>query len=140
MSGVNRVILIGRLGKDVESNALPSGGQVVNLSLATSEKWKDKQTGEQVEKTEWHKVVVFNRLAEICAQYLHKGSMIYIEGQLRTRKWQDNNGQDRYSTEIVAKEMQMLDTKQQQAQPAPTSYPAQQTSHQPQPPNDGIPF
>lgn len=108
--GVNKVILIGNLGGDPEPNQLPSGGAVANITLATSETWKDKQTGQQQERTEWHRVVFFNRLAEIAAEYLRKGSKVYIEGSLRTRKWQDKNtGQDRYTTEIVAAEMQMLD-------------------------------
>ena len=109
--GINKVIFIGNLGRDPEVRVLPNGGQVTNIAIATSEEWKDKNTGEKVERTEWHRVVFFNRLAEIAAQYLRKGSKVYIEGSLRTRKWQDNNGQDRYSTEIVAKEMQMLDGK-----------------------------
>lgn len=109
--GVNTVILIGNLGSDPESRFLPSGGAVTNISLATSESWKDKQTGALQERTEWHRVVFFNRLAEIAAEYLKKGSKVYIMGSLRTRKWQDNNGQDRYSTEIVANDMQMLDSR-----------------------------
>lgn len=106
--GVNKVILIGNLGKDPETRSLPSGEAVANITLATSESWKDKQTGEQKEKTEWHKVVFFKRLAEIVGQYLKKGSQVYIEGALRTRKWQDKEGKDHYSTEVVASEMQML--------------------------------
>ena len=106
--GINKVILIGNLGKDPETRALPSGEAVTNITLATSESWKDKQTGEQKEKTEWHNVVFFKRLAEIAGQYLKKGSQVYIEGSLRTRKWQDKSGNDRYTTEIVAQEMQML--------------------------------
>lgn len=109
--GVNKVILIGNLGGDPETRYLPSGGAVTNITLATSESWKDKQTGQQQERTEWHKVVFFNRLAEIAGEYLRKGSKVYIEGSLRTRKWQDKNtGADRYTTEIVASEMQMLDS------------------------------
>lgn len=107
--GVNKVILIGNLGQEPETRYMPSGGAVTNLSLATSETWKDKQTGENQERTEWHRVVFFNRLAEIAGEYLKKGSKVYIEGSLRTRKWQDKDGQDKYSTEIVASEMQMLD-------------------------------
>lgn len=106
--GINKVILVGNLGADPETRYMPSGGAVTNLRLATSESWKDKQSGEMQERTEWHRVVMFNRLGEIAAEYLRKGSQIYIEGQLRTRKWQGNDGQDRYSTEIVANEMQML--------------------------------
>ncbi len=109
--GVNKVILVGNLGNEPEQKSLPSGGAVTNISVATSESWKDKQTGQQQERTEWHRVVFFNRLAEIAGQYLNKGSKVYIEGSLRTRKWQDQNGQDRYSTEIVASEMQMLDSR-----------------------------
>lgn len=109
--GVNKVILVGNLGNDPESNELPSGGAVTNISVATSESWKDKKTGQQQERTEWHRVVFFNRLAEIANEYLKKGSKVYVEGSLRTRKWQDKQGQDRYTTEIVASEMQMLDSK-----------------------------
>jgi len=108
--GVNLVILIGNLGADPESRSMPNGEPVANISLATSLSWKDKQSGQPQEKTEWHRVVFFNRLAEIVAQYLRKGSKIYVKGSLRTRKWQDNKGQDHYSTEIVAQEMQMLDS------------------------------
>ncbi|MCF6217145.1 MAG: single-stranded DNA-binding protein [Gammaproteobacteria bacterium] len=106
--GVNKVILVGNLGKDPEVRYMPSGGAVANVTIATSESWKDKQTGEQRERTEWHNVVFYNRLAEIVGEYLKKGSQAYIEGSLRTRKWQDKSGQDRYSTEIIASEMQML--------------------------------
>src|SRR3569832_3004813 len=107
--GVNKVILIGNLGKDPEVRYMPSGGAVANVTLATSETWKDKQSGENQERTEWHNVVFFNRLAEIAGEYLKKGSKVYVEGSLRTRKWQDKNGQARYTTEIDAAEMQMLD-------------------------------
>jgi len=106
--GVNKVILIGHLGADPETRAMPSGTTVANLRIATSESWKDRQTGEQQERTEWHRVALFGRLAEIAAEYLRKGSQVYIEGSLRTRKWQDKQGNDRYSTEIVATDMQML--------------------------------
>ena len=106
--GINKVILVGNLGADPETRYMPSGGAVTNLSIATSESWKDKQTGEQNERTEWHKVAMFNRLAEIAAEYLRKGSQVYIEGKLRTRKWQDRDGNDRYTTEVIADEMQML--------------------------------
>jgi len=110
--GVNKVILVGNLGRDPETRFLPSGGAVTNIAVATGEAWKDKQTGQQQERTEWHRVVFFNRLAEIAGEYLKKGSKVYIEGSLRTRKWQDKDtGQDRYSTEIVASEMQMLDSR-----------------------------
>jgi single-strand DNA-binding protein len=106
--GVNKVILLGNVGQDPQTRAMPSGKPVVNLRVATSKQWRDKQTGENKEATEWHTVVMFDRLAEIAAEYLRKGSQVYIEGELRTRKWQDKDGQDRYSTEIVANEMQML--------------------------------
>ncbi|XOY29545.1 single-stranded DNA-binding protein [Proteus cibi] len=109
--GVNKVILIGNLGQDPEIRYMPSGGAVANLTLATSESWRDKQTGEMKEKTEWHRVVIFGKLAEIAGEYLRKGSQVYIEGQLQTRKWQDQSGQDRYSTEVVVNiggTMQML--------------------------------
>ena len=106
--GVNKVILIGHLGQDPQSRAMPSGKAVVNLRLATSDQWRDKQTGENKEATEWHNVVMFDRLAEIAAEYLRKGSQIYVEGRIRTRKWQDKDGGDRYTTEIVANEMTML--------------------------------
>ncbi|QFT53457.1 single-stranded DNA-binding protein [Microbulbifer sp. THAF38] len=113
--GINKVILIGNLGNDPETKYMPSGGAVTNVSLATSESWKDKQTGQQQERTEWHRVVFFNRLAEIAGEYLRKGSKVYVEGSLRTRKWQDkSSGQDRYTTEIVASEMQMLDGRGEQ--------------------------
>lgn len=106
--GVNKVIIVGTLGADPEVKQLANGNAVANISVATNESWKDKNTGEKIEKTEWHRIVVFGRLAEICGQYLRKGSQVYFEGKLQTRKWQDQNGQDRYSTEIVANEMQML--------------------------------
>jgi single-strand DNA-binding protein len=106
--GINKVIIVGNLGNDPETRYMPSGSAVTNLSVATNESWKDKQTGEQKDRTEWHKVAMFGRLAEIAAEYLRKGSQVYIEGKLRTRKWQDKDGQDRYTTEIVADEMQML--------------------------------
>jgi len=106
--GINKVIIVGNLGADPDTRYMPSGGAVTNLSVATSETWKDKQTGEQKERTEWHKVAMFNRLAEIAAEYLRKGSQVYIEGKLRTRKWQDRDGNDRWTTEIIADEMQML--------------------------------
>lgn len=109
--GVNKVILIGNLGQDPEIKATAAGASIANFSVATSESWKDKNTGQQVEKTEWHRVVAFNRLAEIIGQYVKKGSKIYIEGSLRTRKWQDKEGKDHYTTEVVANEMQMLDSR-----------------------------
>ncbi|HZO23915.1 MAG TPA: single-stranded DNA-binding protein [Steroidobacteraceae bacterium] len=106
--GVNKVILIGNLGADPETRAMPSGTTVANLRIATTESWRDKQSGEQQERTEWHRVALFGRLGEIAAEYLKKGSQVYIEGSLRTRKWQDKQGNERYSTEIVGNEMQML--------------------------------
>lgn len=109
--GINKVILIGNLGADPEVRYMSNGNAVANLSLATSEMWKDKQTGENQERTEWHRVVLYNQLGKIAGDYLKKGSKVYIEGSLRTRKWQDKNGQDRYTTEIIAQEMQMLDSK-----------------------------
>ena len=126
MSGINKVILVGRLGQDPEIRHTPNGTAVANVSLATSEKWKDKNTGEQQEKTEWHRIAVFGKLAEITDQYLRKGSQVYFEGKLQTRKWQDKQGQDRYTTEVVVDGfngvMPMLDgqqsnTPQQQSQP-----------------------
>ncbi|HQQ64087.1 MAG TPA: single-stranded DNA-binding protein [Pseudomonadales bacterium] len=107
--GVNKVILIGNIGKDPETRFSAGGGAITNITLATSETWKDKQSGENQERTEWHRVVFFGRLGEIAGEYLKKGSKVYIEGSLRTRKWQDQSGQDKYTTEIVASEMQMLD-------------------------------
>jgi len=106
--GINKVIIVGNVGGDPETRYMPSGSAVTNLTIATNESWKDKQTGEQKERTEWHRVAMFNRLAEIAAEYLRKGSQVYIEGKLRTRKWQDKSGNDRYTTEIIADEMQML--------------------------------
>ncbi len=106
--GINKVILVGNLGRDPEVRYAANGGAVANITIATSEQWTDKQSGQKQERTEWHRVVMFNRLGEIAGEYLKKGSQVYIEGKLQTRKWQDNNGQDRYTTEIVANEMQML--------------------------------
>ncbi|KMQ77089.1 single-stranded DNA-binding protein, partial [Edwardsiella ictaluri] len=113
--GVNKVILIGNLGQDPEVRYMPNGGAVANLTLATSDSWRDKQTGEQKERTEWHRVALYGKLAEIAGEYLRKGSQVYIEGQLRTRKWQDQSGQDRYTTEVVVDisgSMQMLGGRQ----------------------------
>jgi len=149
--GINKVILIGNLGKDPETRYMPSGGAITNITVATSETWKDKQSGEQQERTEWHRVVFFNRLAEIAGEYLKKGSKVYIEGSLRTRKWQGNDGQDRYTTEVVASEMQMLDSRgaggsaefSRPANAAP-SQSNQQSGNAPQPAGgdfeDDIPF
>jgi len=113
--GINKVILVGNLGKDPESRQMPNGGAVTNITVATSETWKDKNTGEQKEQTEWHRIVFYNRLAEISGQYLKKGAKVYIEGSLHTRKWQDKSGQDRYTTEIKASEMQMLGGREDRA-------------------------
>lgn len=109
--GINKVILVGNIGNDPETRFLPNGNPVASFSVATSEAWKDKQTGEKQERTEWHRVVAFNRLGEIAGEYLRKGSKVYVEGSLRTRKWQDQQGADRYMTEIIAAELQMLDGK-----------------------------
>ena len=109
--GVNKAILIGNLGKDPEVKYLPSGSAVCNFSVATSESWKDKQTGQQQEKTEWHNISMFGKLAEIAGEYLRKGSKVYLEGSIQTRKWQDKEGNDRYTTDIKANQMQMLDSK-----------------------------
>jgi len=108
---LNKAMIIGNLGNDPDMRYMTNGDPVANFSVATSERWKDKQSGEQKEKTEWHKVSVFGKLAEICGQYLHKGSKVYIEGKLQTRKWQDKDGNDRYTTEINCREMKMLDPK-----------------------------
>jgi single-strand DNA-binding protein len=112
--GINKVIIIGNLGQDPEVRHMPSGGAVTNVSIATSESWKDKETGQQQDKTEWHRVVFFNRLAEISGEYLKKGSKVYIEGSLRTRSW-EQDGIKRYSTDIIASDMQMLDSKNEQS-------------------------
>ncbi len=161
---LNKVMLIGRLGADPELRSMPSGGSVTTVSLATSRRWKDKQTGERREETEWHRVVFFSPLADIVGQYLRKGSQTYVEGRIRTRKWQGQDGQDRYTTEIVADQMQMLDTRSggtsefggdssQTEHAAPASKPAHQATPQnhsaamPSPPpahyddfDDDIPF
>ena len=147
--GVNKVILVGNLGKDPEVRYSPKGSAMANVTIATAESWKDKQSGEKQEKTEWHRVVFFNRLAEIVGEYLKKGSQVYIEGRLQTRKWQGKDGQDRYTTEIVANEMQMLGSRSggggdtswnQQSNNAPS----QQSSPASAPPaddfDDDVPF
>lgn len=132
MASINKVILVGHLGQDPEVKYMPSGGAVTNTSIATTAKWKDKASGQDQEQTEWHRVVFFNRLAEVVGEYLHKGSQIYIEGNLRTRKWKDQNGIDRYTTEIVAREMQMLgsanNNNANQAQPQQQRRPAGQAN------------
>lgn len=131
--GINKVILVGNVGVDPDVRYLPNGNAVTTLSIATSESWKDKTTGEKQDRTEWHRVVCFNRLGEIAGEYVRKGSKLYVEGSLRTRKWQDQQGQDRYTTEIIASDIQMLDSKgssgpsyddmpQAQPQSAPAQY------------------
>ncbi|MEI6895186.1 MAG: single-stranded DNA-binding protein, partial [Colwellia sp.] len=130
MAGVNKVIIVGNLGKDPEVRFMPNGGAVANITVATSESWKDKQTGEQKEKTEWHRVVMFGKLAEIAGEYLKKGSKVYLEGSLQTRKWTNQQGQDQYTTEIVLQGfngvMQMLDSKSSQGQSGGFSNQGQQ--------------
>lgn len=111
--GINKVILIGNVGSEPEARYMPNGNAVTTLSIATSETWKDKQTGEKQDRTEWHRVVFYNRLAEIAGEYIKKGSRLYVEGSLRTRKWQDQQGVERYTTEIIANEMQLLDSRMQ---------------------------
>jgi single-strand DNA-binding protein len=118
MRGVNRVTLIGHLGQDPDTRYMPNGKAVTNIRIATSEQWKDRETGDQKEKTEWHTVVLFDKLGEIAGEYLRKGSQVYVEGSLRTRKWQDKEGKDRYTTEIIAGQMLMLDGKPQGERPA----------------------
>lgn len=141
--GVNKVILIGHLGQDPEIRYMPNGGAVANLTLATSESWRDKQSGEMREKTEWHRVVIFGKLAEVAGEYLKKGSQVYIEGQLQTRKWQDQSGQDRYTTEVVVNiggSMQMLGgnggNQAGSQQPARQPKQSQQQAQQNEPPMD----
>ena len=127
--GINKVILIGNIGADPEMRHMPNGTAVANINLATSESWKDKNTGELQERTEWHRVVFYQRLAEIVAEYLKKGSKVYVEGRLQTRKWQDKtSGQDRYTTEIIANEMQMLDSRGGSASSDTSSFSTQNTS------------
>ena len=142
MKGINKVILVGHLGNDPEVRYSASGAAIANISLATSESWKDKQTGERNERTEWHRVVLFNRLGEIAGEYLRKGSLVYIEGKLQTRKWQDKDGQDRYSTEVVANEMQMLGGKGEGSQnnqaPQQNNQPPQ-TANAPRTNSNGTP-
>jgi len=112
MAAINKVLLIGNLGKDSETRYMPNGEAVTNITIATTETWKDKQSGEKKESTEWHRIVFYRRLAEIAGQYLKKGASVYIEGSLKTRKWQDKEGNDRYTTEIIASEMRMLGSRQ----------------------------
>ncbi len=144
--GINKVILIGNLGADPEVRYMPNGEAVANLTIATSGSWTDKQTNEKKEHTEWHKLVIYKRLAEIAGEYLRKGSKVYVEGKLKTRKWQDQQGIDRYTTEIVVNELQMLDSKQDgqqkpqsQHQPTTTSPSRQQQTAQPQQPRQDPP-
>ena len=149
MAGINKVIIVGHLGNDPEIRTMPNGEQVANITVATSESWTDKNTGERKEQVEWHRIVLYRRLAEIAGQYLHKGSQVYIEGRLKTRKWQDNNGQDRYTTEIQGDNLQMLGGSQDAAQNQPPKQQdkqqkAQSKPQQSEPPvdafDDNIPF
>ena len=155
MAGINKVIIVGNLGNDPEIRTMPNGEAVANISVATSESWTDKNTGERREVTEWHRIVLYRRLAEIAGQYLRKGSQVYVEGRLKTRKWQDNNGQDRYTTEIQGDNLQMLGGRNQEMgrytpaqsapQPSYQSRPAQSApAPQAEPPmdafDDNIPF
>lgn len=135
MASVNKVIIVGHLGKDPETRYMPNGDAVTNITVATSETWKDKNSGEQKEATEWHRVVFFRRLAEIAGQYLKRGSQVYIEGSLKTRKWQDKDGQDRYTTEIVADELKMLGKRE--GGDAPASRPQQEQRKPSQQPTGG---
>ena len=130
--GINRVIIVGNLTKDVDVRFMPNGGAVANFHVATSETWKDKQTGEQKENTEFHRIVMYQRLAEIAGEYLKKGSKVYLEGRLQTRKWQNQQGQDQYTTEIIVNDMQMLDSKPQghpQAQQQQGDYQQKPQNH-----------
>ncbi|VAW62222.1 Single-stranded DNA-binding protein [hydrothermal vent metagenome] len=145
--GVNKVILVGTCGKDPETRYMPSGGAVTSISVATNDSWKDKQTGEKQERTEWHNITFFNRLAEIAGEYLKKGSQVYIEGSLRTEKWTDKSGNDRYTTKVIANEMQMLGGRPGGNDYAPQQQPQAQPANQPAPSapiddsfDDDIPF
>jgi single-strand DNA-binding protein len=140
MAGINKVIIVGHLGNDPEMRSMPNGEAVANISVATSEAWTDKNTGERREVTEWHRIVFYRKLAEICGQYLKKGAQVYIEGRLRTRKWQDHNGQDRYTTEIQGDVMQMLGTRPQSADGANNSQPMPQQDASANAFDDSIPF
>ena len=139
MAGINKVILVGRLGRDPEVRYTPSGATVANFSIATSDEWKDKETGQKQEKTEWHRIVAWRRLGEICGEYLRKGKQVYIEGKLQTRSWEDRDGNKRYTTEIVAQSMQMLDaqTRDMRADPADPGLPVEEPITVPE---DDIPF
>lgn len=140
MAGINKVIIVGHLGNDPEMRSMPNGEAVANISVATSEAWTDKNTGERREVTEWHRIVFYRKLAEICGQYLKKGAQVYIEGRLRTRKWQDQNGQDRYTTEIQGDVMQMLGTRPQSTDGANNSQPMPQQDASANAFDDSIPF
>ncbi len=140
MAGINKVIIVGNLGNDPEIRTMPNGEAVANISVATSEAWTDKNTGERREVTEWHRIVFYRKLAEICGQYLKKGAQVYIEGRLRTRKWQDQNGQDRYTTEIQGDVMQMLGTRPQSADGANNPQPMPQQDASANAFDDSIPF
>lgn len=140
MAGINKVIIVGHLGNDPEMRSMPNGEAVTNISVATSEAWTDKNTGERREVTEWHRIVFYRKLAEICGQYLKKGAQVYIEGRLRTRKWQDQNGQDRYTTEIQGDVMQMLGTRPQSADGANNPQPMPQQDASVNAFDDSIPF
>ena len=139
MAGVNKVILIGRLGRDPEIRYTPSGAAVANFSIATSEEWTDRESGQKQERTEWHRIVAWRRLGEICGEYLHKGSQIYIEGRLQTRAWEDRDGNKRYTTEVVAQNMQMLGPagKEGRAESLDERYPVEEPVDIPE---DDIPF
>lgn len=140
MAGINKVIIVGHLGNDPEMRSMPNGEAVANISVATSEAWTDKSTGERREVTEWHRIVFYRKLAEICGQYLKKGAQVYIEGRLRTRKWQDQNGQDRYTTEIQGDVMQMLGTRPQSTDGANNPQPMPQQDASANAFDDSIPF
>ena len=139
MAGINKVILVGRLGKDPEVRYTPSGAAVANFTIATSEEWKDKDSGEKQERTEWHRVVAWRRLGEICGEYLHKGSQVYIEGRLQTKSWEDREGNKRYTTEVVAQTMQMLGSprKEGKTKSVEERYPDEEPISIP---DDDIPF
>ena len=157
MASVNKVIIVGNLGRDPETRYAPEGGAITNISVATTDQWKDKTSGEKQERTEWHRVVFFNRLAEIAGEYLKKGRSVYVEGRLKTRKWQDKDGVEKYTTEIIATEMQMLGSREGMGggavaddggyeRPAPASRPAAAAANRPAPKSgfsdmdDDIPF
>ena len=146
MAGINKVIIVGHLGNDPEMRTMPNGEQVANISVATSESWIDKNSGEKKTQTEWHRIVFYRRQAEICGQYLQKGSQVYVEGRLKTRKWQDNNGQDRYTTEIQGDVLQMLGglqdepKSQSKSQPKPNKPDPLSAAAEEDGFNDDIPF